>query len=77
MFNEEHIKVEIYVYKENLYNQKATIWKTWYRYNYFFSFDSVTEIKKNNVKIIVTEFTSTPRSKKAQEYLEEVLAQLE
>ena len=73
---EEHCKVEIYVYNENKFKQRLILRKSWYL-KLPFSYNSVTEIKKNNMKIIVTEFTKKPRSKKAQAYLEEVLAQLE
>ena len=68
--------MEIYVYNENKFKQRLILRKSWYL-KLPFSYNSVTEIKKNNMKIIVTEFTKKPRSKKAQAYLEEVLAQLE
>lgn len=83
-YSDEHsekrkVRVTAYIYEDNEFGSKAKCKRYWYNYNTLFGlkFNTVIEIKKNNVKIIVTEFTSTPRSKKAQEYLEEVLAQLE
>ena len=73
----ERVLVYIDILNENKYKSRASKRVFWYRTKRFYEFDTVINVRKNNVEIRIIEFTKSPRSKKAQAYLEEVLAQLE
>ena len=73
----ERVLVYIDILNENKYKSRASKRVFWYRTKRFYELDTVINVRKNNVEIRIIEFTKSPRSKKAQAYLEEVLAQLE
>ena len=77
--NGRNVRIEIFIYKDNIYSSESKSKIFWKGSNSFLfpDFDTVNVIEKNNIKIEVVEYSKTPRSKKAQAYLEEVLAQLE
>lgn len=73
--DDSNIAVMITVHKEeNSYGPKIQINREWHKYKSLFSYDTVTYITKNNIKIVIIERTNKFRSKNAQLYLEELLS---
>ncbi len=70
----ENVDIDVYIFEDNLFSNKGNVKKKVY-YTNFSKYTNTVTIEKENVLIVATENTDTPRSGEIEKCIEYVISQ--